>query len=311
MSATVRLFNMEIASRGCYYAVNMSRPSLRNKTANKQPIKAWEPAGFDGLYLEKIKSGSLERPPEVLMHSGVMVVFKGSGKVRYGKTQQIMKITQPTVLLQNPGEVWGSEPIDDTLLLIKNFDIPMEAFSDFLDVDVPFYFPNLVVSNSTISHHLARLILQAFTSFDTPASRLERETHLTELFDGLMSHYADNSQQKVQLGAEHRATRIVRDVLHASPEKDVSLAELASLTRLNKHYLLDIFKRDVGVSPHVYQTTLQLHRATHLLTKGLPVAQVALEAGFSDQSHLTNVFKKYKHVTPGQFRRDSLQAVSQ
>jgi AraC family transcriptional regulator len=35
---------------------------------------------------------------------------------------------------------------------------------------------------------------------------------------------------------------------------------------------------------------------------GQPLASIALEVGFTDQSHLTQVFRRTTGVTPGQFR---------
>lgn len=35
----------------------------------------------------------------------------------------------------------------------------------------------------------------------------------------------------------------------------------------------------------------------------LPLVEVALDSGFYDQSHLTNVFKRHTGLTPATFRR--------
>ena len=109
-----------------------------------------------------------------------------------------------------------------------------------------------------------------------------------------------------KLGREHRAVRLVREVLELHPEHDNTLSELAALTQLNQHYLYRVFQRDVGLSPHSYQTSLRVHRVKDLLAAGVSIAQASLELGFTDQSHLTRVFKKYMTTTPGQFQRDSL-----
>jgi len=34
------------------------------------------------------------------------------------------------------------------------------------------------------------------------------------------------------------------------------------------------------------------------------IVDVAVQAGFADQSHLTRTFKRYTRMTPGEFRRD-------
>jgi AraC-like DNA-binding protein len=284
----------------------MSGPVLHIETPNDQLAKVWQPAGFEGLSLEKMQAVRPVQPPVLLFDYGIQVAFSGYAKIRYGKMQQVVKITQPTVLLQNPGEIWSFEALDDTPLSVKNFDIPPAAFADFLDRTVPFRFTNLVLNNAAVNHHLVNLMLQAFASFETPTSRLEKDDLLTQLLDEAFRHCTDIRPEEALMGAEHQAVRVVKELLHASPELNVSLAELAALTQLNKHYLLAVFKREVGMSPHAYQTNLRLHKAQVLLGNGLPVAQVALDTGFSDQSHLTNVFKKYRFVTPGQFRKDSL-----
>jgi AraC family transcriptional regulator len=40
-----------------------------------------------------------------------------------------------------------------------------------------------------------------------------------------------------------------------------------------------------------------------LTTTDTPVATVAAEAGFADQSHFTRAFKRHTGLTPGRYRR--------
>ena len=40
-----------------------------------------------------------------------------------------------------------------------------------------------------------------------------------------------------------------------------------------------------------------------LATSDIPMVQVALSAGFPDQSHFTKTFRRQMRVTPGEFRR--------
>ncbi|MGL4612114.1 MAG: AraC family ligand binding domain-containing protein, partial [Trueperaceae bacterium] len=195
----------------------MSRPSLPTEN---QPTKLWQPADFGGLSLEKFQGPMQDLPLVLIRDYGVQVVFSANGKVRYGKTQQIVKITQPTVLVQNPGETWAYEPLDDTPLIVRNFDIPGEVFSHFLDKDVLFRFPNLFLNNPAVNHHLARLTLQAFDSFETPTSRLEKDSLLAQLLNEAFKQCADIQSKEDQTGAEHRAVRVVKEFLHTSPEKD-------------------------------------------------------------------------------------------
>lgn len=83
----------------------------------------------------------------------------------------------------------------------------------------------------------------------------------------------------------------------------VSLDELAEVSRLNRFYLLRVFRRDYGVSPHEYQRHLRLARACRLLAAGASPSRTAYEAGFSDQSHLNRLLKSLTGLTPGAFAR--------
>jgi AraC-like DNA-binding protein len=99
--------------------------------------------------------------------------------------------------------------------------------------------------------------------------------------------------------------RVLKDALQTHPERDVTLDDLAHHNQLNKHYLLKVFKRDVAISPHVFQTCLRIKKVMALLHQGVPIAQVAADTGFVDQSHLHHTFKKYVLVTPGQYQQTS------
>lgn len=63
------------------------------------------------------------------------------------------------------------------------------------------------------------------------------------------------------------------------------------------------FARAYGVTPAAYRLGVRVKAAVHSLTAGSsPLAQVALEHGFADQSHMTRAFRAGVGCTPGQLR---------
>jgi AraC family transcriptional regulator len=60
----------------------------------------------------------------------------------------------------------------------------------------------------------------------------------------------------------------------------------------------------MGMPPHQYVISRRIERAGQLLGKGddLSLSEIAIRAGFSDQSHFCNYFKRLLGVTPRQFR---------
>jgi AraC family transcriptional regulator len=92
----------------------------------------------------------------------------------------------------------------------------------------------------------------------------------------------------------------IEEHLDASP----TLEQLAAVARLSVHHFARQFKAATGLPPHEYVIMRRVERAQQLLKGGgdLSLAEVALRAGFSDQSKLSHHFKRLVGVTPGQFR---------
>jgi AraC family transcriptional regulator len=82
-----------------------------------------------------------------------------------------------------------------------------------------------------------------------------------------------------------------------------TLKQLAAVARLSPYHFARQFKTATGLPPHQYVILRRVERARHLLqTADLSLAEVALHAGFSDQSVFCLHFKRLVGVTPGQFR---------
>lgn len=81
------------------------------------------------------------------------------------------------------------------------------------------------------------------------------------------------------------------------------LDELAAETDLTVFQLIGLFKRTTGLTPHAYLTQVRLNAACRLLRGDLPLAAVAAETGFYDQSAMTRHFKRCYGMTPRQFAR--------
>jgi AraC-like DNA-binding protein len=63
-----------------------------------------------------------------------------------------------------------------------------------------------------------------------------------------------------------------------------------------------------GITPHAYVVGRRLEAARGGILAGRPLADVAADAGFYDQAHLTRRFHRFLGTTPGRFRERSLRA---
>lgn len=100
-----------------------------------------------------------------------------------------------------------------------------------------------------------------------------------------------------------KAIRRAQELLHARFEATISLEELAAAAKTDRFALLRAFSRELGMTPHAYQMQLRMARACRLIASGLPLADVALDVGYSQQSALNRTFKRLVGVTPGAYAR--------
>jgi len=97
--------------------------------------------------------------------------------------------------------------------------------------------------------------------------------------------------------------RRVRERIHAGFRGPLVMGDLAAEAGVHPVYLARAFRRRHGCSPAEYARRLRIEAAGELLARSdIPLAQVALKSGFSDQSHLTHQFRRRVGVSPGRYR---------
>ena len=88
--------------------------------------------------------------------------------------------------------------------------------------------------------------------------------------------------------------------------EDISLSDLASEAGLSPKYLCRLFSQLTGKSPVEYVNEYRIDQACMLLSDtDMPIVDIGLSCGFSDQSYFIKTFKRYKSTTPGAYRKSS------
>jgi AraC family transcriptional regulator len=127
----------------------------------------------------------------------------------------------------------------------------------------------------------------------------------TALAVRILRHDVDRSAIELapSSGLSRERLQRVRDYIEAHLDNRLTLTDLAGVACLSPYHFSRSFKQAVGVGPQHYVMQRRLERARALMRRtNQPLARIAQESGFSDQSHLTSVFRRETGVTPGQFR---------
>jgi AraC family transcriptional regulator len=97
---------------------------------------------------------------------------------------------------------------------------------------------------------------------------------------------------------------LARELLHDRFAQSMSLDEISMEVGIHPVHLTRAFRRQYGCTPGDYLRKLRVEFACgRLVTSDTPLSEVALAAGFSDQSHFTKAFRRRMLMTPGEFRR--------
>lgn len=95
-----------------------------------------------------------------------------------------------------------------------------------------------------------------------------------------------------------------RDLLHERFREPPRLADLAHEAGVHPDHLARVFRAHFGRPVGSYVRGLRLDwAAARLVTAEESIAQIALHAGFADQSHFTRAFKRHTGLTPAEYRR--------
>lgn len=98
--------------------------------------------------------------------------------------------------------------------------------------------------------------------------------------------------------------RLIEDYIEQNISRNITLEELANICNCTPVQFARKFHAHYGVRPHAYVLRRKVERACdHLRKDRLPLKEIALLSGFSDQSHLNRIFRRYLDTTPAEYRK--------
>lgn len=263
---------------------------------SKGNLKFWR---FPGLYnLQMVKGKGIVHSFPRHSHKTFIIGLVEEGRRELDYKGDKHQLGPGSIILLNPGEVHSCSSANGHNYRALSFDINFWQMitAEMTDKSCP-YFGDFMVSDLDEFFSLQNLCSILENSF----SSLEQDSLLMETFVRLISRYSYSSAQLLPLGNEESIIQKAKDYLRENYSQNISLLELANIANLSPFYLVRAFSRQVGIPPHIYHVQIRINHAKELLIKGLPIADVAIQLGFVDQSHFTRVFKKLMGVTPKEY----------
>jgi AraC-like DNA-binding protein len=197
------------------------------------------------------------------------------------------------VSLLNPDEVHTGSPA--TLEGYAQRSLYLEP-ARFWNGSSPRFFRGSQVSDA----HLRALVSALHDAIGLQADELELTERLSAVTEWL-THFHTDARPAKTTPLEPEIVRRLRELLEDDPASTVNLELLARQAGSSVAHLSRAFGRAHGLPPHAYRSQLRIERAKTRLLPGVSHADLALELGFSSQSHFVTQFKRFTGVTPGHY----------
>lgn len=254
----------------------------------------------DGLCFKAVGYPSDLRMP-LHSHDYATLIFHLQGTVRHDCRKQSHVITPNTLIF-----IPENEPHANQLLGgIKTFEIrPRPRWLERLRqigalVDTPMEYRN---------GPPAGLAMRIYREF------LRRDDLTPLMLEGLTLELFAEMSRRASPKTEHRASlwlKEARDYLHAHFTESPTLEAMADTLGIHPAHLTRAFRQQYHCTIGDYVRQLRVEHASRLLSSSdLPLSQIALDAGFADQSHFNRTFKGITGMTPTEFRKISGNAGS-
>jgi AraC-like DNA-binding protein len=270
------------------------------KQPQQEKVKFWLAEDLNNL--ELLRAKYITHTFSRHTHDGyaIGIIERGAETFYYRKAVHIAPAGSIVVI--NPGEIHTGQAGDETgwvyRMLYPSVDLVQRAaaelkgrWGDFPD------FPHPVIQDQT----MVNLIRQLHLVLEQSNSTLKRESHFISTLAHLIARHADGHTHLRPAPIGHQPVKRARDYIEAHYPDNITLDQLSQVSGLSSFHLTRTFRNIVGVPPHLYLTQVRIDRAKTLLADGWPLAHVAAETGFVDQSHFTKRFKAIVGVTPGQY----------
>ena len=158
-----------------------------------------------------------------------------------------------------------------------------------------------------IVHHIGASLLQGLrrpseaNQLFVDHMMLALTAHVAQAYGGL------HNAEPVCGGLAPWQAKRARERLEADLSGKLTLQEIAAELGLSVSHFSRAFRTSVGLPPHQWLLRQRVSTAKQLMTvRGLSLADIAISAGFANQSHLTRVFSTLVGVSPGVWRREAL-----
>lgn len=239
--------------------------------------------------------------PALLDHYKIFYIYKGSGLFRMDNRDYDIKEGQCVLIPPNVITYYKSNEKDKWLYDFVAFNgVNAKGYlmrAGFLD------------SNFIIECNGGEIIRNDFNQMlEDSKNKISGDMKILGSLYNFLGSIIEYSCQEESEGENKVSNSYIKkaiDFIEVNHCRDVKIAEIATYLGINRKYFSKLFKDAVGIPPQNYLINLRLNKSCELMkNKILSIGEIARSVGYEDQLLFSRVFKKFKGISPNNYRKD-------
>lgn len=253
---------------------------------------------FDSIEIKESMFSEFDLPDHFHDTYCIGLLSNGIKNCTIEKTPQLIHSNSASII--NPYQIHSDKNIDAVPCLFRMIYLNEDLLNYFAKKITGKSKENLVFSNDLITDPLVVSSIAAFFEDMENVDLLENK--LKSLIEILISK-GYSKQDSFIAGESKNAIDDSVEMARLNFSEKIDIGKMSHESKLSKFQFIRHFKKKTGLTPASYILMQRINHAKRLLTKGIPIGEVALEVGFYDHAQFCKFFKYYTNASPTEYLR--------
>lgn len=252
-------------------------------------------------YLELKYSNTFFECSQKHYHNMICILGLKNGSAKFIINDKEVILKENKIVVINPNEVHYSisdESTQDYYVLYIDRTWYQNLQKYIFDIEQIIALPNELL-DLDICNTFFDLFEYLYENNDV----IEKEVKLLDFLKGILkSAFFDNNI--IEVDKTTQIAKEFKEYIENNISSKLTLTQISNALGYSPYHIIRVCNQNFGLSANAYIVNKRVHRAKKLISEGVDISLAAIEVGFYDQSHLTNVFKKVFALTPKAYQND-------
>lgn len=236
-------------------------------------------------------------------HNCHEIYFLVNGTRKYMLNNEIIDVSKYDCIIVKQGTLhrtFGGNGFERLLIFFKDSYLTPYATK-----------PVIEYINKIFTKKIIHLDANQFFDIQSLFKKISSETGIKQYiyFINIISILIENINKEVSMKKNNYLITDIIEYIEVNYKDIVTLEEITGEFFIAKEYLCRLFKKTMGVSVMTYLNIIKIKHANELLTNtDMSITEISFECGFNSSTYFGRTFKKIIGVTPGEYRKQSLNS---